>query len=166
MPTLEEQFSDAIEKLRRQVQAAVDPVLDDPDELTALLNQTRRAKVWVTATVYSYGDVIVPSIGNGHSFRCLIGGTSGATEPEWGSVLTITDNQQFTDGDDILWQEDGVGFDNVYDVRAATCAGWMLKAAKASADVDNATGDDNAKDSQLHDHCLAQARRWEPVGVW
>jgi len=58
---------------------------------------------WAVATAYAVGDVIRPSSGNGHLYKCIVAGTSDAsTEPTWPTVSgqVVTDN-------DITWAEVG-----------------------------------------------------------
>jgi len=39
--------------------------------------------VWVAATAYSVGDLVKPTVANGHYYRCKVAGTSGGTQPTW-----------------------------------------------------------------------------------
>ena len=49
---------------------------------------------WVTATAYTVGDVVKPTTYASHSYKCTTAGTSGATEPTWGTTNggTTADN--------------------------------------------------------------------------
>jgi hypothetical protein len=52
---------------------------------------------WQTGHAYVAGDIVNPTVANGHSYRCTVGGTSGGTEPTWvGRYQTITDGATVT----------------------------------------------------------------------
>lgn len=55
---------------------------------------------WLTARVYKVGDFVVPTVTNGHTFRCTTAGTSGGGEPTWstGAGTTTADNT-------VVWTE-------------------------------------------------------------
>lgn len=62
--------------------------------LTALAS-----RLWQPNTVHYSGDVIFsPSMKNGVVAKCVSGGTTGATEPAWGSI-----GDTYTDGE-CKWQ--------------------------------------------------------------
>jgi hypothetical protein len=42
---------------------------------------------WKASTAYVVGDYIVPTTANGRCYRCKTAGTSGATQPTWGTTL-------------------------------------------------------------------------------
>lgn len=54
--------------------------------------------VWAPAHVYTAGDIVDPITSTGHSYRCLVGGTSDNTEPSW-----VTRYQTVTDGMTVEW---------------------------------------------------------------
>src|SRR4030067_232891 len=41
---------------------------------------------WATGIVYSVNDYVVPVASNGRLYKCTNGGTSGASEPPWGTT--------------------------------------------------------------------------------
>ena len=50
-----------------------------------------KAGIWVKNTAYTAGDMVIPINPNGHFYRCITAGTSGASEPTWpltGSATT------------------------------------------------------------------------------
>lgn len=52
---------------------------------------------WQSGHAYTAGDVVNPTVANGHSYRCLVTGTSGGSEPTWvGRYQTITDGATVT----------------------------------------------------------------------
>lgn len=74
------------------------------------------ATTWATGTAYVVGDVVRPTSGNGHLFKCIIAGTSHATtEPTW----TTTAGQVNTDNT-VTWAEAGISIT----VFTATAASW------------------------------------------
>ncbi|MCX5846987.1 MAG: prepilin-type N-terminal cleavage/methylation domain-containing protein [Deltaproteobacteria bacterium] len=38
---------------------------------------------WRSTTLYAVGNYVVPTIRNGHYYKCTAAGTSGANEPDW-----------------------------------------------------------------------------------
>jgi phage-related protein len=65
-----------------------------------------RAVVWATGTAYSVGDIVRPVAANGRSYRCTSAGTSGGSEPTWGTAVNGT-----TGDGGVTWTE------NTYTVR-------------------------------------------------
>jgi hypothetical protein len=58
---------------------------------------------WVTATAYSIGDLVKPTVANGHYYRCKAAGTSGAVQPTW-----PTDGTDVADGEgNLVWTDKG-----------------------------------------------------------
>lgn len=55
--------------------------------------------MWVAETVYAEGDLSRPPTGNGKVYECVTGGTSGASEPPWGT----TQDDEFSDGT-VTWK--------------------------------------------------------------
>lgn len=162
MPTAEEQRDAARLSVTRYGQTAVSPTLDS-DEVESILDDAKRVTVWTANTAYAYGDVILPTSRNGHSYRCIQAGTSeadSADEPDWPTLQ----QDQITEGasDPLLrWQEDGPDFDNLYNVRAAIHAAWVMKAGKAAALYSSGVGETQ----QVYDHCFKMAEAYSPVDI-
>ncbi len=53
-----------------------------------------RPPLWLTAQAYIAGDIVHPPTPNGKVYECTVGGTSGGTEPGWGTSQdqTFADN--------------------------------------------------------------------------
>lgn len=52
---------------------------------------------WSANATVAAGDIRNPVTANGHSYRCVVGGTTGGTEPAWvGRYQTITDGSTVT----------------------------------------------------------------------
>ena len=138
-----------------------------PLEVYALVDDTLRCSFWLADTVYVAGDVVLPATSNGHRYICLTGGTSTATEPEW-SVCRLSTT---SDGDDLIWVEDGRAYRNVHDIKQAIHDGWLVKAAKAAKEVDAtlaggaSAGTFSAKANQIYEHCIQMADRWKPYRI-
>lgn len=164
MPTVPEQKTAALEKMRLYCQPSLEPKLDDPGDLEAVLDARKRADTWAAATAYTYGQVVLPTVRNGHRYRCVQAGTSGATEPVW----LKSQGEQQSDGTSspvLTWEEAGPDFDNVYDIRGAIHDAWMLKAVKASLSVDMSQQVGGIQASQVYDHCVEMARKFAPVDI-
>ena len=161
MPTIAEQRATALAQFRLAVQPNVQPQLGNED-LDALLDATARASIWTLSTAYSFGDVILPTVRNGHSYKCIVAGTAGATEPTWPK----TDLRTITDGssDPVLtWQENGPDFSNVYDVRMALHEACMLR-AKLTAPLHSTKQSQSGYElQQIHEHWLKLAEKYAPL---
>lgn len=61
---------------------------------------------WASGVTYLVGDIITPPAANGHFYKAIQGGVSGAAAPAFSTVS----NAQFPDGvgSPIIWQEDGL----------------------------------------------------------
>lgn len=59
------------------------------------------ASAWEASTPYSVDDECQPTVGeeNGHTYKCIVAGDSGATEPDWPTVIGAT----IVDGD-VTWE--------------------------------------------------------------
>ena len=66
------------------------------------------AQVWTAETAYSVGDIVRPTVGNGHVYRCTAAGTTGASEPTWPTDIGAT----VEDGT-ATWAECGYGVLNI-----------------------------------------------------
>jgi hypothetical protein len=53
---------------------------------------------WQSAHGYSVGDLVQPTVSNGHDYRCTVGGTSGGSEPIWTAAY-----QSIPDGSTVQW---------------------------------------------------------------
>jgi hypothetical protein len=174
----------AVTLLGAQCAATVYPTLSGND-LNALLDEIAGSQRWRPTTPYAYGDVIVPTVRNGHAYRCIVAGTSDATEPAWPLYTTPDDRtgttrpfwhgglgpypgSQVGDGATLLWMEDGPdpGADFTRaQVKRATYNAWLRKAAAASADYDGTVGKNTYQRSQVYQHCLDMAQRYVPVAI-
>ena len=54
--------------------------------------------IWQASTAYSKGDMVRPTSDNGYIYKCVQAGTSGGTEPTWGTTVLET-----TADNDVLW---------------------------------------------------------------
>lgn len=153
MALIDDHKEAALAELKRLAQPDTQPKLTDP-ELDAILDTVLRATVWASATVYTWGDSVIPTTRNGHRFKATTGGTSGTTEPVW-----PTRNMSSLDDGTVTWQEAGADFKNLYDIRAAAHKAWLMKVAKATELFDH--GGDTY--SQILEHCKDMAKSMEPI---
>lgn len=55
---------------------------------------------WQAQTSYGVGEVVTPTVSNGHTYRCTVAGISAVTEPAW----PTTENGTVVDGA-VTWEE-------------------------------------------------------------
>lgn len=66
---------------------------------TTYYNAVRPA-LWTISTIYGVGDIVRPPTPNGKVYQCTVAGTSGASEPGWGTIQ----DQTFVDGATLTWK--------------------------------------------------------------
>lgn len=155
-------FDEAFDLLVLRVQPDVVPQLT-ATELEDILLKHKRGSTWAASTAYSVGDVILPTVRTGHRYRAIVGGTSGATEPYVGSNRWPTDEgatvEEGSSSPKLKWQEDGLEYANIYDVRAAAYECRDLKVQKASQFI--LAG--NLHMQQVYQQCKAERDALAPV---
>lgn len=152
---------DALIRLKRNIQPDAQPALLD-DEVEALLDEHKLATFWTASAAYLVGDVVIPLTRNGRRYRCIKAGTSGTTEPNW----PTTENAKIGDGTGTLqWQEDGLEYKNIFDIRAASYAGCLLHQAKAAPLHDIRSNLTDYSQSQVYEHWGDVAKRFAPARV-
>lgn len=127
-------------------------------EVETIVDSCRRAITWATATAYEYGATVRPAVPNGHYYKAIQAGTSGATEPAW----PTTRESEVADGTSepqLLWQEAGQAMSSVYNVPLAIHKAWTLKAARAAHLVKL----EGQNYQHLYEHCLEMARESQPL---
>ncbi|MEA3480056.1 MAG: hypothetical protein U9R60_17875 [Bacteroidota bacterium] len=78
---------------------------------------------WVASTAKSVGDLLVPTVDNGHVYRCIVAGTTAGSEPTWpkdGS--TVVDN-------DITWLDIGANIDPTQTIWVEDLNPWQASHA-------------------------------------
>lgn len=161
--TIAEQYTQALEQVKLFAEVDTEPKLS-VDELQTIISREQRASVWTANKAYSVGDTILPTVGNGHRYVCTQAGTSGATEPIWSRAMGAIAADGTSDPQ-LRWREDGPAFKNVYNVRSAIQQAWMLKAGKVSDLYRTGANQSSAAQSEVFDHCLDMAKRWEPLEI-
>ena len=153
--------SNALATLNEWAQMDVVPLLLEP-EIEAILDRCKRASIWTSATAYNPNDIILPTVRTGHRYRCIVSGTSGATEPFTGddrwptsAGATVTET-----GSLLTWKEDGPEYPSLYDVRQAAYECWDLKTRKASQFMQ--TGDLHFE--MVYSQCVKQRDNFTPMG--
>lgn len=157
MPTLSE--DQAFIRLSRMVAMDEEPVLSDQD-LLRLLDKHQRGSTWTAATVYAFGERVIPATRNGRRYVVKTAGTSAATEPDW----PTGDYDEVEDGT-VLWQEEGLDWTDGYDLEAAAHDAWLEKAAIAASAHAFSDGQQRFERQQLIQHCERMAARYAPVRV-
>lgn len=161
--------NDAMDILKRKCAYTVDPVLDEANELVPILQESQRATVWAAATAYYIGQEIVPTLANrtGNRFICVQAGTSGGTEPSWSSGAQppfVGREWRFNDGT-VIWQENGIEYANLWDIRRAAYLCWQLKIDKVSCQYDFKSGDSTDYMSKRIEALERIRDRYAPVHV-
>lgn len=85
----------ALALLREYAQISVAPAITDAsatDELQTILDSSRikRASTWTPNTAYFVDDVILPTVRNGHRYRCTVSGVSASTTQTSVQSLVVT----------------------------------------------------------------------------
>lgn len=149
----------AITKATLYASTATEPVLT-AGEVEAIVDECARATTWVQNTAYVVGQVVRPTVGNDHFYRCTQAGTSAtllADEPTWPTTrrATITDGES----DPVLtWQEDGREPSSIYNVQLAIHKCWQVKTARASELAK--LGEGNMQ--QVFEHCQEMMQQTAP----
>ena len=141
------------------------PALDDTEYTNALAAALRHS-TRADDTAYTVGAVVIVngSDFNGRTYRCQTAGTSAsAGVTKWPTADGATMGQSITDGT-VVWVDQGEAFTSAYDVEAAAKECWRLKASKAVGLVDSSDGPLRNSWSQVYEHCMRQAARFE--GAW
>lgn len=69
-------------------------LVDDSFSWDGARHRVWEASAWQSNTVYSEGDLVVPTSPNGYVYRCTVGGESGSSEPSWPTTF----NESVSDG--------------------------------------------------------------------
>ncbi|MDD2390892.1 MAG: prepilin-type N-terminal cleavage/methylation domain-containing protein [Desulfobacterales bacterium] len=118
--------------LRFQKSLNLDQVMENIIADYNELNTINLRSVWQKSTDYRTGSVIIPTVSNGHYYKCTTAGTSGSTEPEW--LKATAPDETVTDGDDVIWKEIGT---ILYGSDPAWCLKGRLEADPDRYDPDN-----------------------------
>jgi len=130
-----------------------------PEQVEALVVKNQRATVWAAGRKYKIGDIVQPTVPNGHFYKRIIAGLSPAGEPVW----TKRENWTVYEGVELPWVECGQDLDgNLYNTRNAIHDAWMIKASMSAKDFDVSIDGQKWTRSQIYDHCLEMARAWSP----
>lgn len=154
----------AITQLSLMVQSTEYPELS-PDELGTLIDIYKRSNDWAASTAYVYGDLVQPIIKNGRLYQCIEAGTSGTTNvfPEY--YITDAKDFAYTDGT-VRWIDLGPANVEVFDVRTAARAGWILKAGKVANLISSKDGSQDINLEALQKQCLIMAEKYRPVVIY
>ena len=148
----------ALAWLQRTAQASVYPTLDTAT-CEAILAARQEYTVWAADTAYTYGDRVVPTTPDGHAYRCVGSGTSGATAPDWPGDGTFSDGTA-------VWETLPAQPDSLWDLRGAAYDAWNAKAGIAVSGGVRVTAGSLSVDTQsVAQACREMAARYAPVGV-
>lgn len=143
--------ADAVAELQSLAAADYDPKLSQAD-LQRILRGYRRCSVRASGMAVFYGQRVVPARGNGRSYRCVVDGQTGETEPAWprGRGGAVSDGE-------VVWEDAGVAPSEHWDMDGAASAAWLEKAGKVAHLYDTKFGDETKSKDQLHAHCMSMA---------
>mgnify|MGYP000961766324 CR=1 FL=1 len=154
----------AIQQLSSMVQSTEYPELNS-DELGTLIDTYKRSNDWAASTLYVYGDVVQPVVKNGRLYECVQTGTSGATNvfPDYytygATGIGFVDNT-------VMWVDAGTANVEIYDVRQAARAGWILKAAKVANLISSKDGSQDINLEALQKQFLVMSEKYRPVVIY
>lgn len=136
-----------------------------PDELGTLIDMYKRSSDWVASTAYVYGDLVQPVIKNGRLYKCIQAGTSGTVNifPQY--YTQGTTDISYADNT-VRWIDLGVANIEIYDVRTAARAGWLLKAGKVANLISSKDGSQDINLEALQKQCLLMAEKYRPVVIY
>lgn len=160
MPTIAEQYNAALAEVRRRGQVNTVPTVSNED-VESIVASMKRADIWTASHAYSYGDVILPTVRNGHAYKCIQAGRSGTTEPTW----LKSDFARQTEGSSnpiLTWQENGHDYANVYDIESALFLVWDQKAESVAHLHDLRQSQSDESVSQIYQHCDAERKKYAP----
>lgn len=144
------------------------PTVDSCYDLRATIIRHQRCSFWTASTVYSVGDVVMPTVPNGYRYAVIRAGTSGTEPPVWGSG-TVSDGVYPEESLGVYWYYDGPDYENIFDVGWAIYDVWMHKAGQASAQIDTtlaggaSAGTFTVNCSQMFNHCITMAKIYAPL---
>jgi hypothetical protein len=144
-------LDDAILEVSRKARVDEFPALT-ADEVEQIVTARRLASEWEAETEYAYGAKVLPTTRDGKVRRAIQGGTSGETEPVWGTA----EYSQTADGT-VIWEEAGMDT-GLYDIRGAVEECLTQRALRAAQ-----SGDKSAQ--AVSQALFNAARRYAPVGV-
>jgi hypothetical protein len=160
---------DILAELKRSSAWDKNPVLPEAD-LDTIIDKNARAKVWSASTTFSYNDKIVPSARNGFHYRCILTGTTAASEPVWPDnswelvpfLRNLPGDQgiHLVDGT-AMWSLGGTDWDNLWDMNTILHQAWMQKAALATQYMNVGAGRSTFDLKDIYDNCVAMAKRYK-----
>jgi len=83
----------ALVLLTEWLQPTVAPTLSttaSTGEVDVILDRNKRASTWVANTAYFVNDIVMPTVRNGHRYKCLVSGVSAATTQSSVQYVTVT----------------------------------------------------------------------------
>jgi hypothetical protein len=163
-------LAEAAQELGRRVGAKEGDTPLSDSELVAILANHTRYTTYAAATAYVIGNRVRLSgaVDNGRIYRCVVPGTSAASGlgPTWPKSYSAFVGQNFYDGTDLIWEDDGPDNLGAYDLSGAERDAWLLKASKVEGAVDsNDSSGLSLKSSQEAEHYRKRANLKSPVWV-
>lgn len=160
-----EQRDAAFAKLELMAAPTAEPAIDDV--LDAILDAHKLASTWANNTAYVYGDVVMPTVRNGHRYMCIQAGTSEAllaNEPEWPTGMQETITEGASDPL-LMWQEAGPEFESIYDVRGAAHQAWTVKAGRVAHLYATRQSGGGYEQQQVLENCVKMANSFSSLDI-
>lgn len=151
-------LAEAVAFVILNAQTAAFPELT-PQQVSGIVERNVRATAWTAGRQYKVGDVVRPTVPNGHFYRRIVAGLSPAGEPVW----TLRAGYTVYEKGRVVWEECGEDLDgNLYNTRNAVHDAWLLKASMAANQFDTSIDNQKWTRSQIYEHCINMARVWSP----
>jgi hypothetical protein len=102
--------------------------------ITASSEFDATSTVWATGVAKSVGDLIVPTVANGHVYYCAVAGNTGGSEPAWPkNGVTVSDGE-------VTWVDAGANIDMTQSVWVEDASIWQATHDYSVDDLVRPTG--------------------------
>lgn len=135
------------------------------DEIGQIVDEHKRTSTWSASTAYVVNQIIEPTVRNGRKYTCVVAGTSSTTEPDFPDGIYSNTGIRYSDGTDLVWEDSGVAYDEIYDVRASIRAAFLLKASKIAHLIDVKDGETALKMGDLRKSLIEMASKYRPMEI-
>ena len=129
-----------------------------PDAAGNTRQNVATAPTWSPSTLYRVDDIVTADPAAGRWWRCVVPGTSDATQPDWPDRAGLRPYLVEVHEQEVVWIDAGSSWTPTYDLAAAAARGWELKAGKAATMYDFTTDGQTFRRAQVIAHCRRMVR--------